>query len=113
MSGRSTKIGQGTQVHSIVVPGFSPSRPYGAFATGGAVVRRSDDANLELRMRAAASRFNRKVAITLPTTPFDWRSDSATSTPRAPQHPVDVRPPSLSPQTAATAAILSTDKVSS
>lgn len=104
MSKHLSNFGRGTQVRSIVIPGFSPSRCYGDYARLD-----RDDANYQLKVKASSSRANRKVSITLPTTPFDWRTDSATSTPRAPQHPVDVRPPSLSPHTAATAATLSTE----
>lgn len=104
MSKHHPNFGRGTQVRSIVIPGFSPSRCYGAYAKLD-----RDDANYQLKVKASSSRANRKVAITLPTTPFDWRSDPATSAPHAPPAPVDVRPPSLSPQTAATAATLSTE----
>jgi hypothetical protein len=103
VSRRRQKVGQGIQVHSIVIPGFSPAYCYGAYAQ----IDR-DDVNYQLKIKAASSRAQRKVHITLPTTPFDWRSDPATSTPHAPPAPVDVRPPSLSPHTAATAATLST-----
>lgn len=102
----SRNVGESMRLHSIVVPGFSPGRCYGAYAQLD-----REDLSYQLKVKIASSRSNRKVVVTLPTTPFDWKSDPATSGPTSPSAPDVSAAVAVNTSSAtATAATLSTDR---